>query len=163
MTTSAGEVVRREWKIRNSNCFITDLFQSYLGDDEQWEKLVSDPYFETRELIVKPAEPAGTVVAFAEESKAFEEWAQGPHVGTFDMQQHPLHYLFLDPKTNAARAGWKSAIAWMNARTAPAAPVVPAEVMEAAERMERPGEMVSCVDTEMVYLFLKSLAGGNNG
>lgn len=42
------------------------------------------------------------------EQQAFETWAvaQG-----YDMTQHPLHYLFLDPKTNAARKVWNASLA----------------------------------------------------
>ncbi len=38
---------------------------------------------------------------------AFEEWAKSEG---YEMHQHPLHYLFLEAKTNAARMGWKAGI-----------------------------------------------------
>lgn len=41
------------------------------------------------------------------EQTAFEEWASSEK---YDMHEHPMHYLFLDPKTNAARMGWKAGI-----------------------------------------------------
>lgn len=43
---------------------------------------------------------------------AFEEWAKGER---YEMHQHPLHYLFLDPKTHAARMGWKAGMAFARA------------------------------------------------
>lgn len=42
-----------------------------------------------------------------EEQKAFEAWASERQ---YDMVQHPLHYLFLDKKTDAARTGWSAAL-----------------------------------------------------
>lgn len=41
------------------------------------------------------------------EQYAFEAWAKAQG---FDMHEHPLHYLFLDPKTNAAREAWNECI-----------------------------------------------------
>jgi hypothetical protein len=41
------------------------------------------------------------------EQGAFEEWAKARR---FDMTEHPLHYLFLDEKTDAARQGWKAGL-----------------------------------------------------
>lgn len=44
------------------------------------------------------------------EHKKFEEWAVTQH---YDMHEHPLHYLFLDTKTYAARMGWKAALEYV--------------------------------------------------
>jgi hypothetical protein len=44
------------------------------------------------------------------EQKKFEEWATAAR---YDMHEHPLHYLFLDAKTNAARMGWKAALRYV--------------------------------------------------
>jgi hypothetical protein len=41
------------------------------------------------------------------EQLAFEAWAKAQG---FDVTEHPLHYLFLDAKTYAARQAWKAAI-----------------------------------------------------
>ncbi|MDC0657090.1 hypothetical protein N6L27_03675 [Leisingera sp. SS27] len=41
------------------------------------------------------------------EQDAFEEWARGQGM---NMNQHPLHYLFLDPVTNGARQAWKAGL-----------------------------------------------------
>lgn len=41
------------------------------------------------------------------EQPAFEEWAAAQG---FDMTEHPLHYLFLDAKTDAARQAWCAGI-----------------------------------------------------
>ena len=45
--------------------------------------------------------------SFAVESKAFEAYATSRKLS---LQQHPLHYLFLDQLTNEARSAWKAAL-----------------------------------------------------
>jgi hypothetical protein len=52
------------------------------------------------------------------EQLAFETWAAS---NRYDMHEHPLHYLFMDPKTNAARQGWKAALQYVRDEF-PAAP-----------------------------------------
>jgi hypothetical protein len=59
-----------------------------------------------------PAEPQSAPKLEALESckgeqLKFEEWAAAEK---YDMHEHPLHYLFMDDKTNAARQGWKAAL-----------------------------------------------------
>jgi hypothetical protein len=50
--------------------------------------------------------PAPTMASdVEEEQRAFERWAEAR---SYDMRQHPLHYLFLSAKTDAARQGWKA-------------------------------------------------------
>ena len=49
------------------------------------------------------------------EQYAFEAWAKENH---YDMNEHPLHYIFIDPKTNAARMGWNACIKYMLLGTA---------------------------------------------
>lgn len=55
------------------------------------------------------------------EQEAFETWAQRER---HNMEQHPLHYLFLDAETNAARQGWRAgllyAVGQMKTQAAPA-------------------------------------------
>ncbi|KIQ21582.1 hypothetical protein RT95_20780 [Xanthomonas campestris] len=46
-------------------------------------------------------------IPFGVESAAFEAHAKGERLS---LEQHPLHYLFLDPKTYAARQAWKAAL-----------------------------------------------------
>lgn len=45
------------------------------------------------------------------EHSKFEEWAAAEK---YDMQEHPIHYLFTDPKTYAARQGWKAALRYVS-------------------------------------------------
>ncbi|HCV70574.1 MAG TPA: hypothetical protein DHE23_01830 [Agrobacterium sp.] len=54
------------------------------------------------------------------EQLAFETWAAN---NRYDMHEHPLHYLFMDPKTNAARQGWKAALQYVRDQF----PVAPAK------------------------------------
>lgn len=56
-------------------------------------------------------------IATWEDQQAFEAWAQGER---YEMHQHPLHYLFMDTKTNAARQGWKAALQFVRDRFAAA-------------------------------------------
>lgn len=44
------------------------------------------------------------------EQYAFEAWAVS---NSYDMNEHPLHYIFLDGKTNAARRGWSAALEYV--------------------------------------------------
>jgi len=57
-----------------------------------------------------------------EEIAAWE--AYGEKAG-LDMHEHPLHYLFLDDKTYAARHGWKAGIEWALSLLAAATPSKP--------------------------------------
>ena len=41
------------------------------------------------------------------EQDAFEEWAEAEG---YDTQQHPLHFLFLNARTDAAREGWRAGL-----------------------------------------------------
>ncbi|NKF57509.1 hypothetical protein GO299_04718 [Ralstonia solanacearum] len=50
---------------------------------------------------IQQAEPG------ADEKTSFETWARSQR---YDMAQHPLHYLFLNERTYAARQGWKAAL-----------------------------------------------------
>ncbi len=43
------------------------------------------------------------------EQEHFESWAAKRG---YAMHEHPLHYIFMDEKTNAARMGWKAGVAW---------------------------------------------------
>ncbi|HBO3356376.1 TPA: hypothetical protein L4S42_004220 [Pseudomonas aeruginosa] len=56
---------------------------------------------------VAPVQHSVPDVCDGKEQDAFEEWAtkQG-----MNMQCHPMHWLFLDAKTNSARQGWKAAL-----------------------------------------------------
>lgn len=43
------------------------------------------------------------------EQYAFEEWAKREG---FDMVEHPIHYLFLNERTDAARKAWKAGLTY---------------------------------------------------
>lgn len=61
------------------------------------------------------AEAAGELpfdVCDGKEQEAFEAWARSERM---DMSTHPLHWLFLNAQTNAARQGWKGAINYCRA------------------------------------------------
>lgn len=65
---------------------------------------------------IQPPPPSTHVVGITfplpshQEQAAFEEWATESR---YEMHQHPLHYLFVDKQTNAARQGWKAALAFV--------------------------------------------------
>ncbi len=59
-------------------------------------------------------------VCDGKEQEAFEVYASGKG---YDMATHPLHYLFINDKTNAARRSWAAAISYCNSvATAPQQP-----------------------------------------
>jgi hypothetical protein len=49
-------------------------------------------------------------VCDGKEQDEFEAWAKN---AKFDMEQHPLHWLFLNERTAAARRGWKAALRYV--------------------------------------------------
>lgn len=68
-------------------------------------------------------------VCDGKEQEAFEAWAKAERM---DMSQHPLHYLFLNSRTDAARQGWKGAIEYCaKACAAPAPSASPADSFQA--------------------------------
>ena len=60
----------------------------------------------TRDEAALP-EPAWPATCDGVEQPAFEAWANSQR---FDMTEHPLHYLFMDAKTDAARRAWKAGL-----------------------------------------------------
>jgi hypothetical protein len=68
------------------------------------------------------------------EQDAFEAWAKAER---YDMHEHPMHWLFLDAKTAAARDGWRAGIRHSHARirsalTHPAPPLAVTDEMVAS-------------------------------
>lgn len=59
------------------------------------------------------------------EQDAFEEWAKSER---YDMAQHPLHYIFLDERTSAARNAWRAGIRHAQKRLVASVPTAPASV-----------------------------------
>lgn len=49
-------------------------------------------------------------VCDGKEQYAFEEWAKSEG---YEMEEHPLHYIFMDQRTAAARYGWKAALRYV--------------------------------------------------
>lgn len=54
--------------------------------------------------------PSKAIASCEGEQYAFEDWAGKNH---YDMAEHPLHYLFLDSRTDAARQGWRAALEYV--------------------------------------------------
>lgn len=67
------------------------------------------------------------------EQPAFEEWAKAQG---FDMTEHPLHYLFLDARTDAARQAWCAGIKHASDRIA-ALSATPAQPVDETERLAK--------------------------
>lgn len=65
------------------------------------------PIFDIPMPVEKWLESGIPVIGRSQEQEAFEKFAESEGC---DMSQHPLHYIFLNSKTNALRAGWRSAI-----------------------------------------------------
>lgn len=68
------------------------------------------------------------------EQEAFEAWAKA---AGYDMHEHPMHYLFMNPKTDAARTGWKAGITHARQRILSA--------LEAPTPQEAPGEVTDAM------------------
>lgn len=76
------------------------------------------------------------------EQEAFETWAKSKR---YDMHEHPLHYLFLDPKTNAAREGWNEAIRYCHSQ---AVELLAAKDREHASTKRKMQKLVNDVEAE---------------
>lgn len=59
-----------------------------------------------RAALAEPVEREPNIPGLAADPSAFVRWASK---AGYDMTSHPLHFLFLNEKTAAARAGWKAA------------------------------------------------------
>ncbi|WP_256824349.1 hypothetical protein [Pseudomonas aeruginosa] len=71
----------------------------------------------TKLYAAPPAKAQHSVpdVCDGKEQDAFEEWAKKEGL---DTSCHPMHWLFLDAKTNSARQGWKAALRYVRAQAA---------------------------------------------
>ncbi|CDY79431.1 hypothetical protein BGLT_02212 [Caballeronia glathei] len=71
-------------------------------------------FFATEDCFTAPqaecAPRAIPIVCDGKEQNEFEAWAQEAN---YDMSQHPLHWLFLNERTHAARQGWKAALRYV--------------------------------------------------
>ena len=107
----------RAWGFRN----YPDLYPVEGGIEKA--KAAAQADYETRirsalsAQVQDVAERQPKEIATWEDQQAFEAWAQGER---YEMHQHPLYYLFMDPKTNAARQGWKAALQFIRDRSAAA-------------------------------------------
>ncbi len=82
-------------------------FHRDLQDMQPGTKLYAAP--------VSQAQRSVPDVCDGKEQDAFEEWARKEGL---DTSFHPLHWLFLDAKTNSARQGWKAALRYVRAKIA---------------------------------------------
>lgn len=75
-----------------------------MGPQGPWVRLA-----DVREHLADgvPGTPAMPDTCDGLEQEAFEQHLRDSRLST---ETHPLHYLFLDPKSNAARQAWKAAI-----------------------------------------------------
>ncbi|UVD32763.1 hypothetical protein [Pseudomonas phage PH826] len=80
-----------------------------------WSKEPCGPW--TLPLYTAPSQAQHSVpdVCDGKEQDAFEEWAKKEGL---DTSCHPMHWLFLDAKTNSARQGWKAALRYVRAQVA---------------------------------------------
>ena len=82
------------------------------------------------------------------EQDAFEAWAKDNH---YDMELHPLHWLFLNARTSAARDGWAAGLAHAVDRMRAALDVQPLTVQDAARWQEvasKIWQIANCTDPE---------------
>ncbi len=73
----------------------------------------------------EPVAALPNIPGLAADPSAFVRWAEP---NGYDMTSHPLHFLFLNEKTSAARAGWKAAVDHYKLTTPPAPVPQPVQV-----------------------------------
>jgi len=105
-----------------------------------------DAVIARHDLIAAPAaiQPAGEMPKSndGKEQDAFETWANGER---YDMATHPMHWLFLNEKTYAARQGWKAALEYVNkAIAAPVSAPVPEACQHSFQKWEGPEGETAC-------------------
>lgn len=75
---------------------------------EATPKRILEAIEKVRAALAEPEqEPVAPIPGLAADPSNFVRWAVK---SGYDMTSHPLHFLFLNEKTDAARAGWKAAI-----------------------------------------------------
>lgn len=90
----------------------------YIGLDHPSLWAEEPPYEFLTPLYTAPvakAQHSVPDVCDGKEQDAFEEWARKEGL---DTSCHPMHWLFLDAKTNSARQGWKAALRYVRAKIA---------------------------------------------
>lgn len=87
------------------------LSDSSLGADEV-EEIKTGLRAAFANVTAPPTPVSVPDVCDGKEQDAFESWASGKQM---DLTTHPLHWLFLDEKTSAARQAWKAAIKYCRA------------------------------------------------
>lgn len=102
---------------RNGSSCSPAFYESLVDRSRKnWQPLFAAPLALSAQ-VQDVAEGQPKEISTWEDQQAFEAWAQGER---YEMHQHPLHYLFMDPKTNAARQGWKAALQFIRDRSAAA-------------------------------------------
>ncbi|PRW28248.1 hypothetical protein [Pseudomonas aeruginosa] len=84
----------------------------------KWTEAAAGLYGPGIKLYAAPVVQAQHIVpdvCDGKEQDAFEEWARNEGL---DTSCHPMHWLFLDAKTNSARQGWKAALRYVRAQVA---------------------------------------------
>ncbi|HBP5009154.1 TPA: hypothetical protein L5632_006809, partial [Pseudomonas aeruginosa] len=84
----------------------------------KWTEAAAGLYGPGIKLYAAPvaqAQHSAPDVCDGKEQDAFEEWARKEGL---DTSCHPMHWLFLDAKTNSARQGWKAALRYVRAHIA---------------------------------------------
>lgn len=85
----------------------------YICNQQDWAsgQEIGDPRLEAQEDVRGRDRPMipGRLPATCDgiEQEAFEAWGKRER---YNMEQHPLHYLFLNSETAAARDGWKAGL-----------------------------------------------------
>ncbi|MFU3925849.1 hypothetical protein ACM7G2_28620 [Pseudomonas aeruginosa] len=91
---------------------------SHVLDEDQWttaERMLTGACVAAEERAAEQTQHSVPDVCDGKEQDAFEEWARKEGL---DTSCHPMHWLFLDAKTNSARQGWKAALRYVRAKIA---------------------------------------------
>lgn len=99
---------------QHCHCIITDLENGTQMEAKDLETFL-EPWFPRLDTVITkpPTVPSLAATCDGREQDEFEAWARQEKM---DMTQHPLHWLFTNEKTNAARQGWKAGLMYATAR-----------------------------------------------
>lgn len=109
------EHARNPVKIEIDNPWLRAISDAWCAKSTR--RMKEDPKGALKDLLDEVCSEATKATGTAElpdgEAEAFEQWAEEQK---YDMTTHPLHWLFLNERTHAARQGWKAGRAFEAAR-----------------------------------------------
>jgi hypothetical protein len=85
-----------------------DIAQGLLADARSYHQpKMLTAYTAVKQALAAPVQPVANIPGLADDPSAFIRWALK---NNYDTSNHPMFFVMLHPKTNAAREGWKAAV-----------------------------------------------------